>query len=34
MTRTSLFLTLTLAIVGCHHHGQDDCYGNGRRKGT
>jgi hypothetical protein len=28
MKRTSLLITLTLALLaGCHHHGGDDCYG-------
>jgi hypothetical protein len=33
MKRTSLFLILSLAVLGCHHHG-DGCNGNGGRWGS
>src|SRR5262245_45600491 len=30
MKRTSLLIAVTLAVLaGCHHHGGDDCYGDG-----
>jgi hypothetical protein len=35
MKRTSLLVALTLAaLAGCHHHGGDDCYGEGNGYGA
>ena len=35
MKRTSIFSILALALLaGCHHHGGDDCYGNGNGNGN
>jgi hypothetical protein len=33
MKRTSTLLILTLAVLGCHHRG-DDCSGQGKRRGS
>src|SRR5688572_1160728 len=34
MKWTSLLVLAAIAVVGCHHHGGDDCDTNGRRRGS